>query len=159
MLYLIKHDEQPEPGYHSRYKYSDGLFDYVYSKLKYVGTGHEGFTSAAEIDLVKTRKDHQDNGCRIWYKDGTYETFYECDFLFELTDKEAKELRVYNDPTLEDIVDYYHKINNIDGSIPYVEPVKHPNTGGLNYEYPTTKMNFKINVTDKAFMIGDKLDK
>lgn len=107
---VVRPDDEPtsETKY-IRYKYSEGLFDWFYSKVRMYGY-NEFQWRKLDIDFDRTRVDHSNNGCRIWGTDGTYIKLYEVILLMELTNDEWMEIGggTYGEMTVQDVVKYYY---------------------------------------------------
>ena len=105
-LILVSADEDG-----TSYQYSDELFDWFYSKVKYYqyyGNIFENFKSFFNYNY--TKKDHQENGCRIYNDRHEYVKLYETSFLMSFDEKELNEITSrYGCPSVEDIVDYFYK--------------------------------------------------
>ena len=67
-----------------------------------------------DIDLERTRKDHMEDGCRIYDKEGYYYKLYEYYFMMSFTSFETDQIFGFmeNDHvTVKDVVDYYYRTN------------------------------------------------
>lgn len=103
LLYEINPDKEG-----TKYPYSEELFKEFYGRLRYYCYAYRQWNPADTIDLVKTKEDHELDGCRIWDKKG-YAKLYECRFLIEVTEEESLQFtREYID-TLLDLVEYLTK--------------------------------------------------
>jgi len=109
ILVIVDPDETPIEQY-PKYKYSDGLFDWFYKRLKYWSEERERFVKC-KINKERTKQDNSENGCRIILHNGDYIKFYEIYLLMEFTRQEHKELFDLSSfsITLEDVVNYYYK--------------------------------------------------
>lgn len=104
-LHVIRPDEHP------KYKYSDGLFDWFYSKVKYFGFSSETWEECVII-IEQTKRDNKSNGIRIWLQDGTYIKLDEVLLLMEFTGKEwnaIENLSKCDTITIQDVVTYYYQ--------------------------------------------------
>jgi hypothetical protein len=119
-LYVVYPDDNT--GEYPYYKYSDELFDWFYSRLKYDADNLDEF-HPLDIDLEQTRKDNNPYGCRIWLKNGCYIKFTESILLMEFTSAERKEMKEIQIDrsgdylpifgiTLKSVVDYFYSIQN-----------------------------------------------
>jgi len=105
-LILVDNDEDG-----TSYKYSDELFDWFYSRVKYYrdyGYIFKNFESF--FNYHYTKEDHRENGCRIYDNNHQYIKLYETSFLMSFDEKELNEITSrYGCPSVEDIVDYFYK--------------------------------------------------
>ncbi len=116
ILCVIKADEEPTRTTNwVRYKYSEELFDWFYDRLKFFSEDDLTWLrcDAKVLDLECTKRDHANNGCRIYFADGSgYIKFYDASFLIELTIEEW-DIIYYQiadrEPTIEDIVNFFYK--------------------------------------------------
>lgn len=114
-IYLIYPDDEPTSEMNCiRYKYSDGLFDWFYAKLKYFGFSTAEWHECV-INKELTKKDNSENGCRIRLSDGTYVKFYEVYLMMEFTVAEWREIDKISDnkATMEDVINYYYSVESI----------------------------------------------
>lgn len=91
------------------WKYSDELFDWFYSRLKFERNGN--YFESINIDIEETRNDNKEDGCRIRLLDGTYIKLQESNFLFEVSEKEMKAIQAghfYKNVTITDLVNYFY---------------------------------------------------
>lgn len=67
-----------------------------------------------EIDFERTKRDHEDGGCRIWLKDRKYLKIYECQYLIEFSKEELQNIKKttglfsLDELKVSDIVNYFY---------------------------------------------------
>lgn len=106
---IIHPDNEVDLDHFPFYKYSDELFDWFYSNLVMLGDSYCLWepNSVNDIDIKRTKEDHSSNGCRIWFKDGSYTKLYETLFMIKFNKKDISNLP--EDPKLSDLVNYYYE--------------------------------------------------
>lgn len=116
LLCIIYPDDEPtSDSVYPTYRYSDELFDWFYSKLKYTSDVPNGF-EPLNLHYKWTKKDHAANGCRIYDKNGNYDKLSETYFLVELTREEWRGVNIiseYDEVRLSDLVNYYYQEHKI----------------------------------------------
>ena len=109
-LYVIYPDNEPssETDY-IKYKYSNELFEWFYDKVKYFSFSKDEWCDF-KINKELTRKDNENNGCRITLSDGTYIKFYEVYFLMEFSFEEWQTINSV-EVTMSEIIDYFYSLS------------------------------------------------
>jgi hypothetical protein len=106
----------------TKYKYSDGLFDWFWDKVKYYYSGSIDVKHDREylneVDLKQTKEDNSENGCRVWSKEG-YWKYYDLTFVLEIQDGMFYNLadkygtgvneKLKVNLSLKDLVNYYYE--------------------------------------------------
>lgn len=104
----VLYEINPDPE-GTEYKYSDELFNKFYGMLKYYSWSNKVYESVDNIDLVKTKEDHELDGCRIWDKKGCYVKIYDCKFLIEISEELLPVFTREGIDELSDLVEYLNK--------------------------------------------------